>query len=236
MIIVYGRRMYGQVDSSGPTSIRTQFVHIWYLPLFPIGSYLVVGETAGGARTIRIPMHGVSVLAAYLRVWGLVGAVSFLIAAATSDGIFEALPALVVGLLLGVAGVVAWVSLGRLSREGLAQRESYARQVGYPIDVALIASQLTETWHKLQETVASRAHELMGGSYRTAFDPKTQWDAIALDPTVVDRPFLEACLTLARLEWANAQGPERARFAEAHRKLWKKIREQGPSPALAAPA
>ena len=225
MIIVYGRRMCGEVESSGPTSIRTQFVHIYYMPLFPIASHLVVGQGQGNSlRTLSIPMHGVSVLAAYLRSWGIAGALGCIVSAAVSDSVLEAVPWLVFAAILGGAAVWSWTSLGRPSRETLAQREAYSRFIGLPLDVALVRSKLADSYTKLRQNVEARAHELLGGSYRTTQDPKTQWDVIALDPTVIDRSFVEACLTLARFEWADALGADKERYARSHRDLWSKLK------------
>src|SRR5450631_2860639 len=86
MIIYYGTRMYGSVDQVGTASVRTRFFHISFLPIVPLGSYAVLDQGSGAANTFRgipIGLHGRSVLAGYLRVWGFVGAIGAAVAAYT---------------------------------------------------------------------------------------------------------------------------------------------------------
>src|SRR5579859_390165 len=96
MIIIYGRRMYGRVNVSGPTSVLTEFAHIYYLPIAPIRSHLILSSDAGGLRGVAIPLHGLSVLAAYLRAWGIVGTIACLLgllgAIGSEDDFVELLP------------------------------------------------------------------------------------------------------------------------------------------------
>jgi hypothetical protein len=230
MLIVYGRRLSGKIDACGSTWIETMFAHLWYLPLIPMGSHLMLG----GGRSIAIGLSGRSVLAAYLRSWGVIGAIGCIAAAASSDDFSEAIPQVIIAVTAAAVAAWAWIKLGRLSRDEVGQREAYVAYAGHPVDVALLAAKAPELTRKLHETVASQARGLMGGSYRSALDPETQWHTIALDPTVIDRSFLEACLTLARLEGALAQGPERGKLEKAHHDIWKRLRSLRPSqPALA---
>jgi len=91
MVIFYGTRLLGQADvvESGYW-VATEFFHIFYAPVLPIGGRLVcdhtVGEGADGSAepgsdeadpveaedetVIPIPMSGKSVLLGYLRGWG----------------------------------------------------------------------------------------------------------------------------------------------------------------------
>lgn len=66
MIIIYGTRMYGTIDTDDGAQHATRFVHIYYLPLIPIGGARPVGDDS----YIPEPMQGKSVLLAYARVWG----------------------------------------------------------------------------------------------------------------------------------------------------------------------
>src|SRR4051794_6499134 len=74
MIIVYGTRFYGKVKACGSSFLGTQFVHIWYVPLIPVGTHLVLGESGNGNfRSIKTEFSFKSMMAGYLRVWGPIG-------------------------------------------------------------------------------------------------------------------------------------------------------------------
>ena len=70
MIVIYGTRHYGVVDERGGEYALTRFAHIYWLPLFPVGSMWVTRTTEDGYRGHTIGLSGKSVLAGYARVWG----------------------------------------------------------------------------------------------------------------------------------------------------------------------
>jgi len=73
MIVVYGTGLYGRVDTvPGAFTVATKFFHIFWVPLLPLGSHIVVDETDDGWQGVPIGLNGRSVLAAYLR-GGLIG-------------------------------------------------------------------------------------------------------------------------------------------------------------------
>jgi hypothetical protein len=228
MIIIFGRRAYGRVEVSGGTFVLTEFVHLWYLPIAPTGSHVVLSrDRTGLCQNVPIGLHGVSVLAAYLRTWGALGAAGCLVAAlASEDGWMSAMPWLVCAAGLAAAVVVAWTKLGKLPPGELARRQVYARFAGAAVDVAALGGHADVLVRSLRETVQLQGRSLMSGTYRVALDVGTQWAEVALDPTVADRSFLEACLTLARVEWSRARGPDKARLANVHRQLWSKLASQ----------
>lgn len=71
MIIIYGVRLYGKVHARGGQYIATRFFHVYFLPIFPVGSVCVVGEKEGrkGSQEMGVPLDFLSILAAYLRTW-----------------------------------------------------------------------------------------------------------------------------------------------------------------------
>jgi hypothetical protein len=75
MIVIYGRRSYGRVDAHGGEHAHTNFAHIYYMPLVPIGSFWVTEDLGGSVRGFKITASGKSILAAYLRMWGPFAAV-----------------------------------------------------------------------------------------------------------------------------------------------------------------
>lgn len=83
MIVIYGHRTYGAVDEQGGQYAVTRFAHIYYMPLFPTSSMWMTGPERG----IPIKMSGKSVLAAYARTWGTVGAIACLFATLGGGGI-----------------------------------------------------------------------------------------------------------------------------------------------------
>ena len=72
MMIVYGHRWYGRVHGHGGEHAQTQFAHIYYVPVIPMSSFWVTN----GARGFYTRLSARSVIATYLRWWGLVAAVA----------------------------------------------------------------------------------------------------------------------------------------------------------------
>jgi hypothetical protein len=69
---VVGARSFGRVESYGGEYACTTFAHVNYLPLFPQGSVWV---TQTGERFPILP-HYRSIVAAYIRIWGLLAVVT----------------------------------------------------------------------------------------------------------------------------------------------------------------
>src|SRR5687768_15557047 len=80
MVIVWGTTNAGKVDEvPGLFHVVTRFGHLYYVPLFPTGSYVVLEESSdGGFRGVSIPISFKSWMVAWLRA----GCVVSLIAAA----------------------------------------------------------------------------------------------------------------------------------------------------------
>lgn len=132
MIVVWGTRLYGKVDEvPGMFHVATQFFYLQYVPLAPMGSYLVFSKTGEGFRGAKLGLSLKSVLVAWTRVALAIGAVAAVIVAIVmlndprTGGAKAALPA---GLLIAsglAAGFAFWWSY-RLQGVG---RASYARAV-----------------------------------------------------------------------------------------------------------
>jgi hypothetical protein len=69
MFIVWGTTHAGKVDEvPGLFHVVTQFGHLYYVPLIPTGSYIVLEKNAdGGFRGVSIPISFKSWLVAWLR-------------------------------------------------------------------------------------------------------------------------------------------------------------------------
>ncbi len=70
MILIYGQALYGKVDKvPGLFHIGTQFFHLYYIPLWPLGSYLVPAEAEDELQVqgMPLPLCLKSVLAGWVR-------------------------------------------------------------------------------------------------------------------------------------------------------------------------
>lgn len=237
MVVIYGTRFYGSLDKCGPTRIATRFVHIYYLPLIPIGSSLILDEDpdAKTYRAIGLGLHLRSTLAAYARVWLPVAALASLGTVYSAVGRVHRVGWSTVAIdalfatAMAVLAVLAWSKLGKLTRDERAQRLVYSELTGFPADPALLRADREPLRQRLVATVQERASRLAATGYRMGPDPASEWDKIALDPSVRDREFLGAALTLARLDWSLARAADRPRLAERHQKIWKKLLEVEPA-------
>lgn len=76
MFIVFGTRLYGKVDEvPGLFHVATNFFHVWYLPLIPVGSVVVLDKRGGAFRGAKIDLSVKSVLVAWARLWLFVAAI-----------------------------------------------------------------------------------------------------------------------------------------------------------------
>jgi hypothetical protein len=91
-MIVYGTRMYGKTDVvPGMLHVATQFAHVWFIPICPVESYVVVGKTRSGWHVAKIRFSFKSMLLAWARAacWLtlFVSAVMALALESTNDGV-----------------------------------------------------------------------------------------------------------------------------------------------------
>jgi len=68
MIVIHGTRLYGRVDVvPGLFCVATKFLHIFWIPVLPLGNQIVLAETDRGWRGVPFGLSGKSVLAGYMR-------------------------------------------------------------------------------------------------------------------------------------------------------------------------
>jgi hypothetical protein len=73
LVIIYGVRNYGKVDQTpGGYFVFTRFVHLFYLPLFPVGSFLAHRSNPDVGRQIETSFR--SFVIAWLRAACIIGA------------------------------------------------------------------------------------------------------------------------------------------------------------------
>lgn len=70
MIVIFGTRFYGEVDSHGGESQVTNFFHIYYLPLLPLETLWMTQDVTHGRYGHAVASGVRSVVAGYTRVWG----------------------------------------------------------------------------------------------------------------------------------------------------------------------
>lgn len=114
MIVFYGQRLYGSVDAiPGLCDVQTEFFHIYWMPIVPLGSYAVVGESEDGFQGTRVPLCWKSVFKAYLSlICGLpavVSGVMFLTSMGSPHGLNLAA---LVTFLVAAGGLVGANALG----------------------------------------------------------------------------------------------------------------------------
>ncbi len=225
----YGTRLSGKVDSFAGSYIATRFFHIYYIPLIPMSSWLVLKDGSG----VSVPLNLRSVMAGWLRGVGTIAAVVALCALMASSGhhhydeessLFDwILPAVLLsGSLWG------WIMLGRLSRRAKAERVIYYDSLGHFGDPARLGDGRHTLIEKLRKDVQSRAQALAGIGYRESYDPETAWRRVAAKPSTTDLPFLKAALTLARLEWSFASGEHQKQLARDHALIFENIERAHP--------
>ena len=104
MFIIYGLRSYGAVDRDDGGQHATRFVHIYYLPLIPVGGVRIspYGDEQPASMELK------SVALAYARFWGFALAIGL-----SFNAYFELEKSLVSGLAwMAVAAGVLTASLG----------------------------------------------------------------------------------------------------------------------------
>ena len=233
MVIVYGTRFYGKVRACGSSYLATQFVHIYYVPLIPTGTHLVLEQNGDGSfRGIKAPFSFKSMMAAYLRVWGPLAIILAIISAigAVEEVSDDALGIVIVGALsaivclgLLVGTVLAYALLGKLSLEERQQRSVYAMHLGYFVDPADMGDARQAFRDGLLGTIVDRARGMAAMGYRMNADPAQAWPHVALDPTHNDDQLVTAAFTLARIDASLAQGPQQAQLEQLHHQLWQRI-------------
>lgn len=238
MIIVYGTRFYGKVRACGRSFLGTQFFHIWYVPLIPIGTKLILDTNGTTFRTLDAPFSFKSVMAGYLRVWGPLAAIAtlFIGASGISDLADEPGAMIVAGLFSGVvflavlaACIVAFAVLGKLSDTEKQQCSVYALHTGYYVDPGDMGPARQSIRDNLLATIADRARGLASMGYRGGGGDITQvWPQVALDPTHNDDALVTAAFTLARLDGSAAQGAWKLQLEQLHNQLWQRLQRMNP--------
>lgn len=233
MVIVYGTRFYGKVRACGASYLATQFVHLYYVPLIPIATQLILEQNGDGTyKGIKTSFSVKSMLAAYLRVWGPIACIAafFIGLGAIDDVGDDGLAMAVVGAFTGVVvlamlvgTILGWAVVGKLSAEEKRKRGAYSMHMGYYVDPADMGDARHAFRDGLLSTISDRARGLAATGYRMNADPAVAWPHVALDPTHDDEALITAAFTLARLDSSLAQGAQKLQLEQVHEQLWQRI-------------
>jgi hypothetical protein len=195
-----GTKLYGRVEKCGPSCVATLFVHVWFVPLVPLRSFLIYGERGDGTfESAPIRLHTISTLT---------GLAPLVVVAAAVAAALHPLTLGPVAALVALA-MIAAVALGRLTAAERAQRQIYAEYCGHPIDVALLPEELRQELRaRLHNEIQSHPRADGGVPYRD--------QGFGLDPDERDPKILGAALTLARLD----------RDRKQHDQIWRRLRPE----------
>lgn len=224
MFIIWGQRMYGRVDRFAGSYVATRFFHIYYVPLIPLSSWLVLEDQGKeGFRGMQVPMQGRSVLLAWARIGTLLmllGSIPAIFSVAAQSAGAAATTALVTAGI-AAAAFFAWFRLGKLTAEQKAARVVYSDFAGHLVDVALLADQRGPMKARAIEELDRHLTRHATSSYREA--PQSSWREIATRPDLRDVPLLKAALTRCRLEEVDAEGPARREMQLAHAAILRNL-------------
>jgi hypothetical protein len=136
MLIIFGQKRCGKVDHvPGLFYVITEFFHVYYFPLIPLGSYLILD---GGSSTqgTRISISFKSVLMGWFRALLVVGFFAGLLSAGVAAAELGAhklsMEAILVPLMIaGLCALFYWLTK-RSERAGYGRALTLAEQVGIP--------------------------------------------------------------------------------------------------------
>lgn len=87
MVIVWGSSLYGKVDTvPGLCHVATKFGHLWYIPLIPMGSWIVLSQDGNGWQGKEVGFSFKSFLMAWFRTACVVGIFAGIIGAIVGFG------------------------------------------------------------------------------------------------------------------------------------------------------
>lgn len=225
MVIIWGQRLYGRIDRFAGSHLATRFAHLYYVPLIPLSSWLVLEEKGDGQFIgVQVPLQLRSVMTAWLRVGSIVAAIAATLSYFSYDSRVaehgSVLP-LIALVIAAVVGALAWRHMGRLNVEGKAARVAYAEYAGRFVDVGLLKEDQDAIERATEQELDRHLARHATSSYRSA--PQADWLAIATRPDMRDVAVLKPALTRCRIAWSKAQGTDRRDLELAHERILKNL-------------
>jgi hypothetical protein len=147
--MIIGTMFLGKVESLGGHCVRTKFFLLG-IPLFPIRSMYVIAREGTGFRGVEIPTHGMSVVAAYARIFCAAPAGIGTVLAFSGDASSPA------GWAFAGISVLVWSAsmwgIGRLSAAEKRRREILLQITGLGLPPDRMSKELREdTAARLQQ-------------------------------------------------------------------------------------
>jgi hypothetical protein len=139
MIIIWGQRMYGRCDEVGDLFyVRTRFFHVWFIPLIPVQTFIVLKgtESHDGFKGVPASMSMKSVLYGWLRAGLVIAAIVGIFWAVVSGiaygdkGEAEDLVGAVFGAVLAGGSVLLYWLSARFARASYERALEIADQLG----------------------------------------------------------------------------------------------------------
>jgi hypothetical protein len=149
MVVIYGSRSYGRIESHAGEYAQTRFAHVYYMPLLPVASFWVSREAGDMQCGFPIRMSAKSVLVTYLRMWGAVAAILALV---SGTGIGYVVAALAVASMIWAWSTRSVRGSGAIHRSDLRLLAYGARCAPTYMTQELRKSfkiKLEERWQKL---------------------------------------------------------------------------------------
>ena len=124
-MIVWGSGLYGKVDEVPRLfHVATNFGHLYYFPLIPLGTYVILSESEGQFQGVKLPLSGKSIMLAWLRGLLVIGAIAAVFASFSQ---FQDDSSAGIACLVGAAAAIGAVVYSKKAR-GINQA-SYERAV-----------------------------------------------------------------------------------------------------------
>src|SRR5688572_32226032 len=74
MVIISGVRFAGKVDAVPRVGhVATRFFHVYWIPLIPVGTYLVTEEKGDDFKGFLLPLNAKSIFIGYVRTLAWIG-------------------------------------------------------------------------------------------------------------------------------------------------------------------
>lgn len=215
--------MAGHVFDTDRQVTVTNVFHVFFLPVLPLGSYILTRDTPDTATPIAT--CDTSIWAAFLRSWGA------FVALCSALPVVLGFTALSSPLLACVgAGMLAvgW-SLGRMRGLRRVRFAAYDAVTGNAVDPSLLGDQRPALRARLEAELDSAEVKFADtGSYRDT-GRVHDFVARALDPATTDVSYAQKALVLARLHELDAAAhSERSEWRSRQERIAERLQRQSP--------
>lgn len=218
MFVIFGQHTKGIVDQTEEGRIETDFFHLYYLPIVPVGSYAVTPE---GRRPIRLHRRSAAValgatwlLVALLLLGGYMLANLVDVAQTGFTLAMDVCAAAIVGV--GALWWRCWAA-DRPTDTRRAELLAYGRVIGVPFDPVEIGWDV-EALAPFLEGRLRPALPVEASSYRTPAVPSARvFETLA--ERAADSTTLADAITLARIALHRAAPSDRAQLRRVHARL-----------------